>query len=48
MDQYAAFVLAAEYSWSGRSDPPEKLGYQARKIFLRAYAGEFGQGRISN
>jgi hypothetical protein len=48
MEQYAAFVLAAEYSWSGRSDPPEKLGYQARKIFLQAYAEKFGRGRVFN
>jgi hypothetical protein len=41
--QYAAYVLAADYAWSGRSDPPAKLGYDAKKIFLKAYAGNSPQ-----
>ena len=35
--QFAAYVIAADYAWSGRTDPPAKLGYDAREIFLKAY-----------
>lgn len=35
--QFAAFILAAEYAWSGRSDPPAALGYDPDRIFTRSY-----------
>ena len=40
IDQYAAYILAADYAWSGRSDPPARLGYEARAVFLKAYAAK--------
>jgi len=40
LDQFAAYVIAADYAWSGRADPPAKLGYEAGEIFLKAYAGK--------
>jgi len=40
IDQYAAYILAADYAWSGRSDPPAALGYAARAVFLKAYAAQ--------
>ncbi len=36
-DQFAAFVLAAEYSWTGRQDPPDQLSYNYRKVFWHLY-----------
>lgn len=36
-DQFAAFVLAADYSWSGRQDPPSALPYDYRRIFWDLY-----------
>jgi hexosaminidase len=38
--QYSAFILAAEYAWSGRDDPPDALGYKPRAVFQRAYGLE--------
>lgn len=35
--QFAAFVLAAEYAWSGRADAPDQLGYDPGKVFQEAY-----------
>ena len=40
IDQYAAYILAADYAWSGRSDPPARLGYAAKAVFLRAYGAK--------
>jgi len=40
IDQYAAYIMAADYAWSGRSDPPARLGYEARAVFLKAYAAK--------
>jgi hypothetical protein len=48
MNQFAAYVLAADYAWSGRSDPPAKLGYDAREIFLKAYAGKFARPQLAD
>jgi hypothetical protein len=39
LKQFSAFVLAAEYAWSGRKDPPAQLGYDPKEVFKRAYAG---------
>ncbi len=36
--QFTAFVLAAEYAWSGRKDAPSQLGYDPKEAFLRAYS----------
>jgi hypothetical protein len=35
--QFTAFILAAEYAWSGRSDPPSGLGYDPNQVFTAAY-----------
>jgi hexosaminidase len=35
--QFTAFILAAEYAWSGRSDPPSRLGYRPADVFRTAY-----------
>lgn len=37
--QFVAWVLAAEYAWSGRKDAPSQLGYDPRTEFRRAYFG---------
>jgi len=37
LQQFTAFVLAAEYAWSGRKEPPAQLGYDAKEVFLKAY-----------
>ena len=37
--QFTAFVLAAEYAWSGRKESPSQLGYDPKEVFLKAYAG---------
>ena len=35
--QFTAFVLAAEYAWSGRNDSPDQLGYDPKEVFQKAY-----------
>jgi hypothetical protein len=37
--QFSAFVLAAEYAWSGRPEPPRDLPYDPAVEFRRAYSG---------
>ncbi len=37
LKQFTAFVLAAEYAWSGRKDPPAQLGYDPKEVFKRTY-----------
>ena len=37
LQQFTAFVLAAEYAWSGRKEHPAQLGYDAKEVFLKAY-----------
>jgi hypothetical protein len=37
--QFAAFILAAEYAWSGRTEPPAALPYHHGGEFTRAYYG---------
>ena len=37
MRQYAAFVVAADYAWSGRQDDWDKLGYDPYEVFSRMY-----------
>jgi len=36
-DQFAAFVLSAEYAWSGRQDMLSDLGYDYKKVFWQLY-----------
>ena len=38
LEQFTAFVLAAEYAWSGRKESPSQLGYDPKEVFLQAYA----------
>jgi len=38
LQQFTAFVLAAEYAWSGRKESPSQLGYDPKEVFLKAYA----------
>ncbi|MBV9851889.1 MAG: beta-N-acetylhexosaminidase [Armatimonadetes bacterium] len=35
--QFVAFILAAEYAWSGRATPPEQLPYDPDRVFTAAY-----------
>jgi hypothetical protein len=35
--QFTAFVLAAEYAWSGNKLPPDKLTYHAEDVFKKLY-----------
>jgi hexosaminidase len=42
LQQFTAFVLAAEYAWSGRNEAPSELGYDPKEVFLKAY----GRGGI--
>jgi hexosaminidase len=37
LQQFTAFVLAAEYAWSGRKESPSQLGYDPKEVFRRAY-----------
>ena len=39
-DQFAAFILAAEYAWSGRAVPPTELGYNPKEVFFKGYRGQ--------
>jgi len=38
LQQFTAFVLAAEYGWSGRKAPPSRLGYDPKEVFRNFYA----------
>jgi len=38
--QFAAYVLAADYSWSGRKELPSELRYDPADIFARLYFSE--------
>ncbi len=38
LQQFTAFVLAAEYAWSGRNESPSQLGYDPKEVFRKAYA----------
>ncbi len=35
--QYSAFVLAADYAWSGRTEPPVSLPYRPEAVLQRLY-----------
>ena len=35
--QFSAYILAAEYAWSGQTISPEQLPYQADEVFARAW-----------
>lgn len=37
--QFSAFILMAEYAWSGRTDMPDKLGYDPAELMQRWYFG---------
>lgn len=36
-DQFAAYILAADYSWSGRKELPKDLPYDAGEVLTRLY-----------
>jgi hexosaminidase len=36
--QFTAFVLAGDYAWSGRTDPPTHLPYDPARVFASWYA----------
>lgn len=36
-DQYSAYLLAADYAWSGRTEAPTELGYDPQALFRRLY-----------
>lgn len=36
--QFIAFILAADYSWSGRAESLDQLSYDAAKIWAKSYA----------
>ena len=38
--QFSAMVLAGDYSWSGRQDELNKLGYDPAEVFRRMYFGK--------
>lgn len=40
LPQFTALVLSGDYSWSGRQEPPAKLGYDPAQVFRRMYFGE--------
>jgi hypothetical protein len=35
--QFSAFILAAEYAWSARAEPPDRLSYDPAVVFRQAY-----------
>ena len=35
--QFSAFILAAEYAWSARAEPPDRLSYDPAAVFRKAY-----------
>lgn len=37
--QFSAMVLAADYAWSGRKEPPSKLGYKPEEAFAQMFFG---------
>lgn len=37
LPQFAAYVVAADYAWSGRADMPNALGYDPADLFRRLY-----------
>jgi hypothetical protein len=43
--QFTAFVLAAEYAWSGSSLPTNALPYNAANVFARSYRDAPSHGR---
>jgi hypothetical protein len=38
LQQFTAFVLAAEYAWSGRKESPSRLGYDPQEVFRNSYS----------
>jgi hypothetical protein len=36
-NQFSAYILAAEYAWSGQAIAPSELAYQADEVFARAW-----------
>ncbi len=45
-DQFSAYLLAADYSWSGRKEKANNLGYDANKVFFDDFR-TFKQGKQS-
>ena len=39
-DQFAAFIMMADYAWSGRTEMPDQLGYEPMAVLQRLYFGE--------
>lgn len=39
LDQFTAMVLAADYAWSARQEPVDRLGYDPTDVFRRLYFG---------
>jgi hypothetical protein len=37
LPQFSAFILAGDYAWSARPEPPASLPYDADAEFRRAY-----------
>jgi hypothetical protein len=35
--QFTAYILAAEYAWSGQTTPPEELPYRVDDVFAKAF-----------
>lgn len=49
--QYAGYVLAAEYAWSDRPEPPDELPYRADEVFFAHYREgqqESAEGQLVN
>lgn len=39
LDQFTAMVLAGDYTWSGRQEAVDRLGYDPAEVFRRLYFG---------
>lgn len=37
LDQFSAYLIAADYAWSGKTEMPDKLGYDPVALFERLY-----------
>lgn len=44
-DQFHAYILMAEYAWSGRTEMPNKIGYDPAALLQRLYFG--GRSAVS-
>ena len=48
LDQYAAYVLAAEAAWTGGATDPDELPFDYKQEFLRRWNGETVHGDVIN